>query len=57
MLGVKLDFTRIERGAGVWVLNAAILKDESYKEKIKKIVENSKMHKMYEEEKEYGGIM
>ncbi len=43
--------TRIERGKGVWVLNAEILKDESYKGKIKQIVENSKMHKMYEEGK------
>lgn len=49
-LGVKLDFTRIERRVGVWVLNAAILKDNSYKEKIKQIVESGKMHKMYKVE-------
>ncbi len=50
-LRVEIDLTRIERGKGVWVLNAEILKDESYKGKIKQIVENSKMHKMYEEGK------
>ncbi len=50
-LRVEIDFTRIERGKGVWVLNAEILKDESYKGKIKQILENSKMNKMYEEEK------
>ncbi len=48
---MEIDLTRIERGKGVWVLNAEILKDESYKGKIKQIVENSKMHKMYEEGK------
>lgn len=50
-LNVKLDSTRVDRGAGVWVLNADILKDEFYKERIKQILETSQMNGMYLEEK------
>lgn len=30
---VKLDCVKVERGLGVWILNATILKHETYKEK------------------------
>lgn len=50
-LFLTLDFTSVERGGGVWVLNAKVLKSNAYQESIKWIVEESKMYRMYREEK------
>lgn len=51
LLCMTLDCVRVERGSGVWVLNATILKEESYKERIKQLLEVSKLNKIYAEEK------
>ncbi len=37
-LFLTLDFTSVERGGGVWVLNAKVLKSNAYQEIIKWIV-------------------
>ncbi len=51
LLFFMLDYTSVERGGGVWVLNAKVLKSNAYQESIKWIVEESKMYIMYSEEK------
>lgn len=58
LLFLTLDYTSVERGGGVWALNATVLKSNVYQECIKWILEESQINIMYrEEKKEYGGIV
>lgn len=50
-LNVIIDFSGVERGPGVWVLNAELLKNESYKMEIENVIINSINNILYDEEK------
>ncbi|KAK2816439.1 hypothetical protein Q7C36_022710 [Tachysurus vachellii] len=47
----KLDWSQMQRGPGVWILNTQILKNEDYAAKVKEIIEKEKENGMYEEDK------
>ncbi len=51
MVLLKIDFNKKERGPGVWVLNTELLKSESYKSEIEKLIEKEKEDGMYVEDK------
>lgn len=51
MVSLKIDFNKKERGPGVWVLNTELLKSESYKLEIEKLLETEKEDGMYVEDK------
>lgn len=50
-LFMKLDWSSIKRGPGVWILNAEILKREGYVLDIKALIEKEKENGMYIEDK------
>ena len=40
-VGLKLDFSKIERGGGIWIFNNQLLKDEIFNNAINDIINNS----------------
>ncbi len=50
-LSFKLVWSKMQRGPGVWILNAKILKNEDYVSKVKEIIEKEKKNGMYLENK------
>lgn len=46
-----MDWSKMQRGPGVWILNTQVLKNEDYVTKVKEIIEKEKENEMYEEDK------
>lgn len=47
----KMDWNKVQRGPGIWVLNTKMLQNEDYVLKVKEIIEKEKHNEMYEEDK------
>lgn len=47
----KVDWSKVQRGPGVWILNTEVLKNEDYVLSIKEIIEKEKGNEMYNEDK------
>lgn len=47
---MRIDFSEVERGAGVWILNNSLLEDKDYVDKISKLIENEKTCRLYNDE-------
>nr|BAC82613.1 pol-like protein [Danio rerio] len=50
-LFMKLDWSNVKRGPGVWVLNTAVLKNEDYVLSVKEIIQKEKGNEIYNEDK------
>ncbi len=50
-LSFKVDWSKVQRGPGVWILNTEVLKNEAYVLSIKEIIEKEKGNEMYNEDK------
>lgn len=46
-----MDWNKVQRGPGIWVLNTKMLENEDYVLKVKEIIEKEKKNEMYEEDK------
>ena len=51
LLFFKMDWNKVQRGPGIWVLNTKMLENEDYVLKVKEIIEKEKKNEMYEEDK------
>ena len=40
-VGLKLDFSKIERGGGIWIFNNQLLNDELFNNSINDIINNA----------------
>lgn len=50
-LTFNLDWSNMQRGPGVWILNTQILKNENYVSTVKEMIEKEKEDRMYAEDK------
>lgn len=50
-LFLKVDWSKVQRGPGIWILNTEMLKQEGYVLNVKEIIEKEKENEMYEEDK------
>ena len=49
-IGLKLDFSRIERGQGIWIFNNQLLNDENFCDCIINIIQNERQCPLLESE-------
>lgn len=48
---MQIDWSTMERGLGVWVLNTEVLKNEDYVLSVKEIIQKEKENELYNEDK------